>query len=969
MSSSLLKEWKLKNKGESPEKAISKAPENAVFPLSRSQQRLWFLQQLHPNSSVYNYAEIYTFSGPISKQDLVKGLQAVFQENDILKTKYLLEEGMVVQLVDENSVLEIKEYDFSGYDENTQNQKKEDVFARDTRTAFDLTKAPLVRMSVLKISKSTHILLVTMHHILTDKWSMGLFREQLAKKYSQSIKGEILNEKSDIQYTDYAYWQKENGIRTDMIAYWMEKLSGTIPELDLPVDHPSTIHHTFNGDSHIQHFSEELSKKMLSLAKELEVTPYVFFLSAFYVLLYKYSGQEDILVGSPISNRNEPILQKMIGFFDETIVLRSEISPSMSFREFVREVNKTAMEAFSNKEAPFDLLVKKLSPDRVLGRNPFFRSMFIYHSVPETPSFGNDVELTHSFYDNKVSKFDLTLYVAEENGLLYASFEYATDLFEKRTIERIQEHLKILLEKIVDDPNQHISNLDTTTEWEKDFFFSDNSRQSGPYDGFNGIHDIIFKNSIEHGEAIAVSFGDEGITYHELKNKAEAIARRILKHTKGNKQIVGLCANRSVDMIVGLMAILKAGCAYMPIDPEYPKERIHFMLEDSETKVIVTQEVLKPVFKSYTEKIVVLNEEECQSAEEASNFDFPSVDRNDLAYVIYTSGSTGKPKGVPISHGNIIGSTQGRLEFYDENPSVFLLMSSIAFDSSKAGIFWTLCTGGKLLVSEKHLEQDIDKIGNIIEKQGISHTLMLPSLYGLLLEHVDVSQLRSLKTVIVAGEACLPSIARKHFETLSEANLYNEYGPTEGTVWCIAHKVQMEDVTSNIPIGKAVADSQVFLLDKNLKPVPYGASGEIYLGGPGLALKYLNNPSLTKEAYIESPFEENAMLYRTGDLGKFDKHGNILFLGRADQQVKIRGYRIELDEIERTINESGLLKRGVVTVENSNLEVGLDDLLMDPQKLSLYLENNLGEDEIEELLNSIANLKEDEKEFLLNQIK
>ncbi|MEO0902221.1 MAG: condensation domain-containing protein, partial [Bacteroidota bacterium] len=506
MSSSLLKEWKLKNKGESPVKAISKAPENAVFPLSRSQQRLWFLQQLHPNSSVYNYAEIYTFSGSISKQDLVKGLQAVFQENDVLKTKYLLEEGTVIQLVDENAVLEIKDYDFSEYDENTQNKKKEEVFAKDTRTAFDLTEAPLVRMSVLKISESTLILLVTMHHILTDKWSMGLFREQLAKKYGQSLKGEILNEKSDIQYTDYAYWQKENGIRTDMIAYWTEKLSGTIPELDLPVDHPPAIHHTFNGDSHIQHFSEELSKKMLSLAKELEVTPYVFFLSAFYVLLYKYSGQEDILVGSPISNRNEPILQKMIGFFDETIVLRSEISPSLSFQEFVMEVNKTAMEAFSNKEVPFDLLVKKLSPERVLGRNPFFRSMFIYHSVPETPSFGKDVELTHSFYDNKVSKFDLTLYVAEENGLLYASFEYATDLFEKRTIERIQEHLKILLEKIVDDPSQHISDLDTTTAWEKEFFFPANSHQPRAYDSFDGIHDIIFKNAIKHSDAIAVSF-------------------------------------------------------------------------------------------------------------------------------------------------------------------------------------------------------------------------------------------------------------------------------------------------------------------------------------------------------------------------------------------------------------------------------------------------------------------------------
>ncbi|BFP39393.1 hypothetical protein FGF1_02380 [Flavobacteriaceae bacterium GF1] len=966
---SLLDQWKAKKQKQNLDgNKIGKAPEGAVIPLSRSQQRLWFLQQLHPNSHVYNYAEIYTFTGALVKSALLESIRSIFSENAILRTYYTLENGEPRQQVNSDAALKISQYDLTNLEPGQKEEKKEEVFKKDTNTHFDLTQAPLVRVSLMKLSDQEHILLVTMHHILTDKWSMGIFRAQLAKKYLQAINGEIQNENLEIQYTDYAYWQKENGFQQSQVDYWMEKLSGPIPELHLPVDRYPTVHHSFNGNSHTQNFSKNHSQDILKLAKELEVTPYVFFLTAYYILLHKYSGQQDILVGSPISNRNEPILENMIGFFDETIVLRSKMDSSLTFKQLVATVKENTMKAFSNKDVPFDLLVKRLKPERSLGRNPFFRSMFIYHAVPETPSFGDDLKLTHSFFDNKVSKFDLTLYIANEDDVLSTSFEYSTDLFDTQTIERFQGHLNVLLEKITKAPDTAISELTILTPWEKELFFPKPLSSIGIFNAYKGIHDVILENAETKSHETAVAFGEKSITYGELGKSAEKVARDLLKITEGEKGIIGLCADRSIDMIVGLLGILKAGCAYLPIDPTYPKQRIHFMLTDAGANVVLAQESLKPILSEFKGPLVPLDVENHKGDGGSDKVKFPVTERNDLAYIIYTSGSTGKPKGVPISHGKIIGSTEGRLEFYPQNPKTFLLMSSIAFDSSKAGIFWTLCSGGKLVVAEKHLEQDMEKVGATLITHQVTHTLMLPSLYGLLLDHLSPRQLQSLKTVIVAGESCLPSVCKSHFEKLPGVSLYNEYGPTETTVWCIAHKIEPEDVNGNIPIGKAVAKSRILLLDDNLNHVPFGAIGEIYIGGPGLALSYLNRPELSSKAYIDHPFEKGSKLYKTGDLGRYTGQGNILFLGRADQQIKIRGHRIELDEIERVIDESGHVKKVVLAIEENNEGVPFDDKVSDSSNLWAYLTNHLAERDINDLLKYIEALDEKEKQYLLSQI-
>ncbi|MEO0572695.1 MAG: amino acid adenylation domain-containing protein [Bacteroidota bacterium] len=929
---SLLSKWKLKKKKGGVVKRITKAPENVAIPLSKSQQRLWFLQQLHPKSSVYNYAEIYTFNGSLVVTALKKSLQSIYEENDVLRTYYVLEEGVPRQKVTNNAVLPIAEHDFSNLSINQLEIKKKEIFDADTKTYFDLDKNPLVRVSLIKTAEKEHILLITMHHIITDKWSMGIFREILSKKYKDATLGNGINfEQMDVQYADYAYHQKENGIDLDQLEYWKKKLSGDIPVLNLPLDNQPVSKHSFAGGSHTQQFSGELSKKIVELSKELEVTPYVLLLSVYYALLHKLSGQEDIWVGSPISNRNEPVLENMIGFFDETIVLRKTVDSSKQFSTFVSEVKQNTLEAFSNKDVPFDALVKELNPERKLGQNPFFRSMFIYHAVPETPSFGTDLKLSYAFFDNGVSKFDLTFYVALEDGLISSSFEYATDLFKESTITRLQGYVKHLLEQIVDTPDKALSELEIVNSKEKEFLLPKERKEKGHYSSYNAIHDIIFKNVSEKSSEEAVVYDNVSITYKTLGEKAERLSRAILMRTEGRNEIVGLCAERSIDMIVGILAILKVGCAYLPIDPDYPTDRIDFMTSDAGVKLVLSQKKLASLFKNLKGETIFIENSQNDGAFHGQ-LHFPSVKRSDLAYVIYTSGSTGKPKGVPITHGNIINSTEGRLDFYPNNPGAFLLLSSIAFDSSKAGIFWTLCTGGKLVVAEKRIEQDLVRIGELIAKNRITHTLMLPSLYQLILDHVDVTTLQSLETVMVAGEACLPSVCEMHFSKLPQTLLFNEYGPTEATVWCIAHQMQKDVAYQRVPIGNGVAGAEIYLLSETMELVPFGTKGELYIGGSGLSGKYINRPDLTEKAYVPNPFSDNPeeVLYKTGDLGQYNALEQIEFFGRADRQIKIRGHRVELNEIETILSASPMVKEAVVSFKDKN----------GPARLTAYVEVN-----------------------------
>lgn len=899
---SLLGQWKDRKKAEGASNTIGKVPEGTAIPLSHSQQRLWFLQQLYPGNSFYNYSEKYSFVGDLQVDLLLQALHLVFENHDILRTVYYLEDGKPYMRIRPETGISVSNHDLrDGKADKKVALKK--IADADADHSFDLSEPPVALVSVIRMKADEHLVMLTLHHIATDKWSMNLLKAEWSKYYRELSKGSLPEPQAPpVQYADFAHWQRNRKIKQGQLDYWRGKLAGDIPMIDLPMDFPRPKEATFIGrSSEFHHFAEQTSKTILEACKQLGVTPYVFFLSVYYLFLYRYTGQKDILIGSPISNRDQKQLEDTIGFFNDTVVLRTEISPANTFFDVVRAVKNTTLEAFSNKEVPFELLVRELKQERSLSVNPFFQVMFLYYSVSEPESFGENLQVDYEFYNPGVSKFDLTFDVAEENGLLSFAFEYSTDLFADKTIERFQNHIALLVEGVLAHPERPILEIEMLTTDEKEFLVSENTVRPDTFQEFTGIHQCIEKMAETRPDAIAVSFRDTHFTYGELNAKTHILASHILEKTGGSNVMVGLCVERSAEMIIGLFAILKAGCAYVPIDPAYPEERIDFVLEDAHVKTIVTQKELMSRFSNADIHTFLVDA--IDTTEDQSGIAMPLPQKNDLAYIIYTSGSTGKPKGVPITHGSILNSTAGRLDFYPENPKAFLLLSSISFDSSKAGIFWTLCTGGNLIVTENRIEQEMVKLAEIIQKHKVTHMLLLPTVYQLMLEHTDALKLLSLTTIMVAGEVCPPSLGEHHFLHLPKAGLYNEYGPTEATVWCIAYKIKAENSKGTIPLGRPVANAQIYLVDTTMNLVPIGSTGEIYIGGPGLSNGYLNRPELTAKTYFDNPFSSRlgTRLYKTGDMARYNSDGDIEFLGRSDQQIKIRGYRVELEEIEKAI--------------------------------------------------------------------
>lgn len=929
---SLLDRWKNRTKKESTSLQINKAPLSSNYALSNTQQQLWFLQHLNPDNTFYNLSEYYLFKGVLDIDFFKKSLNLIFEKHQILKSSYPIKNDKAVLKINTSSSLTITEKDFSSYPENEAKLHAKTFINKQANFNFNLASAPLIKASILKLSKSKHILFLTLHHIITDQWSMGILKEELANNYTKLSNG-LLPEitKNAINFIDFAHWQNHNQGFDAQKVYWKNKLTGIIPFLNLPTDYnrPSAL--SYKGKHNVLNFSSTTSTQILDIAKKLEITPFVLFLAAYYILLQKFSKQDDILIGSPVSNRNKKGLESVFGLFIDTVVFRTTVKKSLTISQFIKKVNTMSIEALSNKDIPFDVLVKELNIERSLAANPLFQVMFVYTSKPEPPSFGNDLELVDNYeYSPNVSKFDLTLFITENKGELTSTFEYATDLFDEETINRFQQHLKHTLEYIIEHSNKTIDSIPALIKTDKKQLNLNNIiKHKNAFEGYKNIHSIIKSIAKKHPNNIALTFKDGSITYKVLNEKANIVAQELLKKSAQNK-IVGLCIERSLNMIIGMLGILKAGCAYLPIDPEYPKQRINFMLDDAKADTIVSQSSLASLFIEFNVNHILIDK--LDYSQNIDVIQLPKVKETYLAYVIYTSGSTGQPKGVPITHKNIINSTAGRLDFYSKNPSAFLLMSSISFDSSKAGIFWTLCTGGNLVIAEKRIEQDLIKIANIIEQHSISHTLMLPSLYKVILENANTNKLKSLTTVVVAGEACSKSLCTVHFKTLPNVSLYNEYGPTEASVWCIAHKIETTDLNKpQIPIGKPVANSQIYLLDDKKNNVPFGVSGEIYIGGIGLSEGYLNRPELTNKVFIKNPYNSNEKLYKTGDLAKFRNDGAIEFLGRIDQQIKIRGYRVELDDIENTINKNPNVKQSVVLVKQNESK---------PKRLIAYIKPN-----------------------------
>lgn len=918
---SLLERWRQQQE----RKAASTGPTSSgdkQGPLSLGQQRLWFLQQLYPGNPFYHYADIMELRGILQVDALRQSFVDLAEKYPILRTTFPVIEGEVFQQIHEDAQLEFLTQDLSTLPADERAAAAKRAARQSASRPFDLAHGPLTRVEVIQLEKEHHWLVLSMHHIITDKWSMGLLREDLARAYRARVKGEKVTLGSlPHTYLDYANWQRQQKVNEADLAYWLQKLGGELPILKLPIDHTPPAQTSFKGAFHKQTFSPALSRRLQEVANQHGVTLFVLLLTAFKVLLARYSGQKDIIIGTPFSNRDQLSLQSLIGFFNDTLVLRSTLEDDPTFSTLLAQVKQTVLEAFSHKKVPFERLVRELSPERASTSNPLFQVMFLFHKVPETPSMGDDLMLSHQPFDLGVAKFDLTLYVSEETEGLSAIFEYATDLFEEATIIQLQGHFQTLLEGIVQAPNRRIGEYSLLTKAEEDQLIRRWNKWDQPVQLQGSILDLFNQQVAQHPQQLAVVFSDEELTYRELQIKANRVAQWLLQKRIQAGEIVGLHTARSLDMIIGIMGILKAGGAYLPIDPAYPADRIKFILEDAEARWVLSQAPIQEQLPSLTAQIAILSTIYSAPTIEQSIPDTkPQPDQ--LAYLIYTSGSTGKPKGVQVTHRNLLHSTSARFSFYPTAPERFLLLSSFAFDSSVVGIFWTLCTGGTLVLPKHRIEQDLAEMAALIEARAVSHTLLLPSLYQVLLQDIELSRLKSLHTIIVAGEACGSSLVERHFSALPHTHLYNEYGPTEASVWCTAHPVEPADAMGVVPIGRPIANAEIYILDENLKPLPPGIAGHLYVGGAGVAAGYLHRPALTAAHFLPHPFRPGtaACLYKTGDLAKYRRNGSIDFLGRADRQVKIRGYRIELAEIQTVISQHAAVEDAIVVVRQASGE-------------------------------------------------
>ena len=910
---------------------IPRLVQTDTSPVSFGQQRIHYLSEVYPDSSAYHLQVRCNIAGPLDTKRLITALRILVSNHEVLHSVIQSVDGVLVSTLRPDIELKVEEHNLSGLDVEAPEQFSLERIEAEQNVSFDLAHELPLRACVVRRSSETHTLVLTFHHIAVDERSVDMILRELGDRYRRHNQTLPSGSSATCRYSDFAVWQRHSSPKRETaFNYWRKKLQDAPPEIKLPTDFLYSTTTTGSGrQAHVQ-LSQTVAEKLTQLAVEQNVPPFVLQFAAFKVLLHRYSGQTDLVVGTPISNRTRGDLKEIVGFFVETLPLRSDLSGQPSFTKVLQQVQATLFEAFDSADSPFEEIVKAVNPDRRLGRNPLFNVMLVGQSTFKPVTLDQEVGLTATIVDSRASKFDLTMFVGDLAENRSFTIEYCTDLFRHETIECFAEHWLQLLTSIAENPDSPIStlNLFAVDHWSKSLVSQEDTPNSTPVTQ-KPVHVLFEERAQEFPDAVAVEFEGTSVTYWELNGQADVLARQLRRAGIQKEICVALCLSRSPEMIVAILAVLKAGGAWVPLDPSGPRHRRQQILQDSAAAVMMTQSHHADSFTSFNGKQISLDKD-WQFDDHATGDDAASrgSSGDSLAYVLYTSGTTGMPKGVEVTVNNLALSTAARFEYYRNPPERFLLLSSYAFDSSIAGIFWTLCSGGTLVLPSSGLEQDVVALCKLIAEKGITHSLCLPSLYELILDHSRTGQLSTLRTMIVAGEPCSSGVAAKHCRILPNAELHNEYGPTEGTVWSTAHMITPDD-GDTVPIGFAIPHTVVCVLDQNLEPVPTGGRGELFLGGPKLARRYRNQPQLTAYSFIRNPFcnDPASRLYRTGDLVRQRPDGSLEFLGRVDNQLKISGHRVEAEEIEQVIAGHPGIREVVVglapfTAEGTNTDVG-----------------------------------------------
>ncbi|MEH2169755.1 MAG: amino acid adenylation domain-containing protein [Nostoc sp.] len=908
------------------------------YPLSYGQQALYFLHQLAPESPAYNIANALRICGELDISALHRAFQSLMERHRILGTTFLNVDGHPRQRVHKHVEVCWQQEDAATWDE----EFLSDRLLKAAYHPFNLEQGPLMRVSLFARSQTEHILLLVVHHIVADFWSLTVLVDELGTLYQSHKKNNTPVMPPLVwQYTDYVREQalmlaSPEGER--LWSYWQKQLAGELPVLNLPTDRPRPAIQTDQGASFSYQLSTELTQKLQNFSRKRGVTLYMTLLAAFQVLLYRYTGQPDFLVGSPTTGRSRTDAAGVVGYFVNPIVLRSHLSENPTFDEFLIQVRSCVLDAFDRQDYPFARLVEQLQPVRDSSRSPLFQVMFVLHKAHLLNESGlaafalgeagariklGELELESLALEQRIAQFDLNLMMAEVDETLSASWQYNTDLFDAATIARMAGHFQTLLEGIVADSQQHISLLPLLTELEQQQLLVEWNTTQVDYASKPCLHQQFEAQVEQTPNAVAVVFETEQLTYIELNRRANQLAHYLQTLGVEPEVLVGICLERSLEMVVSILATLKAGGAYVPLDPSYPQERLAFMVENAQVSVLLTQEKFLPALPEHGAQAILVDKNYEVWTSKSGDNPVSQVTADNLAYVIYTSGSTGKPKGVMNTHRGICNRLSWMQETYQLTTVDRVLQKTpLSFDVCIWEFFWPLTTGARLVVARPRGHQDSAYLVQLIAQEQITTLHFVPSMLQVFLEEPGLEACQCLRQVMCSGEA-LPLKLQERFFARLDADLHNLYGPTEAAIDVTFWACERESRKHTVPIGRPIANTQIYLLDNHLQPVPIGVPGELHIGGVGLARGYLYQPELTDIKFIANPFKRSRganedkssnfdRLYKTGDLARYLSDGNIEYLGRLDYQVKLRGFRIELGEIEALLSQHPALREVVV---------------------------------------------------------
>ncbi|MBO1062350.1 MAG: amino acid adenylation domain-containing protein [Aphanizomenon flos-aquae CP01] len=916
-------------------------PNSEPAPLSFGQEQLWFLSQIQDNTT-YNLPLALQISGSLNISVLEQVITEIVRRHEILRTNFQQIEGKNLQIIRPEINISLQVINLEQITAKQQLQNVQQLINQETDKIFNLSEDDLFQSTLYQLNQNSYILLLNMHHIISDGWSIGILLQELSTLYGAYLAGN----KSplpdlQIQYADYAIWQKEkftSEIREKQLNYWKQQLADIPPLLELPTDKPRPPIQSFRGGIWEFSINSNLSQKIRTLTQQSDATLFMIMLAAFVILLYRCSGQDDILIGSPMAGRNRQEIQSLIGYFVNTVVLRTKLTGNPNFREILNQVRQVATDAHNYQDIPYNQVVEVLNPQRNLSYNPVFQILFdLQHSLTDKLQLPG-LTLQPFLGEHSTSKFDLSLIIEDRGTELIGAWEYSSDLFTQETISRITENFQTLLNGIVNNPETPINQLPIISAFEQQQILEKWNNTQQDYPESFCIHELLTQQVIKTPDAIAVKFGNQQLTYTQLNQKANQLANYLQNCGVTSEVLVGLYLERSLDILIAILAILKAGGAYLPLDPKYPQTRLTDILNDSQVSIILTQEKLLTSLSSplprgetpltpYQGKIILLDTDSTIISQQNIETPISAIKPDNLAYVIYTSGSTGKPKGVMITHQNIINHATSIIDKYQINSHDRILQfTTFIFDVAAEEIFPAWLSGATLIICPQEMVTNLIEFSQFLAQESLT-VVNLPTPYWqewVLEIDRKISQIPdSLRLVITGSDQVLPEKLALWQKLVTEKRQniqwINAYGLTETTITSTVYQLPVNyqlNTTHSVPIGRPIANTEIYILDQNLQPVPIGIPGELHIGGAGLARGYLNRKQLTNEKFISNPISssKSSRLYKTGDLARYLPDGNIEFLGRIDYQVKIRGFRIELGEIEAVLAQHPLVKSSAVIV-------------------------------------------------------